>query len=365
MNNRRFTAPLKLIWIAALALTLGAGLAARPAFSETIGLSVPLSGDYSDLGKRFTKGAKRALQKLGGRHRLFIADDGCDPDLASLAAEDLISQSIGIVGGFLCSDTATKVADDLADTKTPLLISNARSIRLIKDRERNGWNLWRFAPGDDYPVAAAAEAISQNWRSTPFVLVDDGTIYGRTFSDQLRLKLEELGITPQLSDSFRAAQSTQAGLLRRLQRSGASAAFIAASNIDDITTITKDIQRLEVTLDIMTTETLMALPYLQNSQDVSKGTKVIGWKAPSLPEDADAQDQDIIELQGFATIEIISAALGASFEETTKNLQEMTFETVLGQVKFNTDGSSTFNPYRLLEWDGQEFIPASSQAATQ
>lgn len=331
----------------------------RPISAETIGISIPLSGDFSEIGNRFRTGVKLAMEQFGTGHRLFIADDGCDEELAALAAEDLASQSTGFVGGFSCSDAAITVATLLAKSSIPILVADAQSPRLIKDRERENWNLWRLAPGDDYPVMTAADAIVRIWPEAPFAIVDDGTIYGRSFTDRLRLELEERGVKPQYSDSFRAAQSTQAGLLRRLQRSGVNGVFVAAATSEDLFTIAKNKAELDLKIDMITTEAMMVLPYLEDAEAIPAGLKVIGWP-PTRNESLETKLKELEIMpdrtlyQGFATIEIATQAIGSDLEETTKNLASGTFDTVLGEIKFRQDGSSVFNPFRLLEWNGSE-----------
>ena len=164
-----------------------------PTRGGTIGLSIPLSGDAAELGQSFRTGAKIAMETYGTNHQLFIADDGCDADLGALAAGDLKSQNVDIVVGLICNAPAKTMADAFAEAKTPVIVAGARSVRLIKDREREAWNLWRMSPGDDYAVEVAANAIGRLWQTTPYAIVDDGTIYGRSFTDALRVKMDEIG----------------------------------------------------------------------------------------------------------------------------------------------------------------------------
>ena len=338
--------------------------------ADTIGVSIPLSGDASELGQKFRSGVKLALEELGNRHQLFIADDGCDPDLASLAASDLASQQPAIVIGLLCNEPAKVVSSELAGTRVPIIVAGARSVRLIKDREREAWNLWRMSPGDDYPVHVAAEAITKLWKTTPFAIVDDGTIYGRSFTDALRARLDENGMAPQFSDTFRAAQSTQAGLLRRLKRSGVTAAFIASATVEDLYTIAKNMKEFDINLDIMTTEALSVLPFLEESGKVPPGVKVIMAPSPSesILENRLNDLQIVTDRQiymGYAAIQIASQAIGATPAETTANLANREFETVLGNLRFNADGSGTYNPYELRIWNGASLVKPETETQTQ
>jgi len=340
------------------------------AFAQTIGVSLPLSGDFKELGMKFRQGVEIAASQLNADVELVFVDDGCNANMAQQATSQLIAKNADIITGFLCNDSAIVSATQVSELKIPLLVSGARSVRLIKDRERESWNIWRLAPGDDYPVATAATTIAKNWKDIPFALVDDGTIYGRSFTDQLRFQLDNLELKPQFSDSFRAAQSTQAGLLRRLQRSGVTSVLIASATLEDLQTIAIDNTRLETGLSILATEALMALPHLETADEILPGINVIGWPLSTVPElDQYLDDNTILPNQliydGYATLQIALAAVGQSPAETTNNLSSQTFDTVLGNIRFQPDGAAAFNPYKLLEWNGQNFSAAQDEAATQ
>ncbi len=349
--------------ISLAALTAFASFALpSPLKADVIGISIPLSGDASELGRKFRTGAKLAMEAIGQGHEMFIADDGCDVELGELATHDLINAKPSIVTGYLCNDVAIKAASQMREADIPLLIAGARSIRLIKDREREEWNLWRMSPGDDYPYATAAEFISANWRGIPFAVVDDGTIYGRTFTDNLRIQLDQLGTKEQFSDSFRAAQSTQAGLLRRLERSGVKAAFIAAATSEDLITIAKDMENTGVKLDLLVSEQLSILPFLEEANTIPPGLKVVSEniviseeltkKLLALEIEPDPQIY-----AGYAAIEVAVTAINAERNSAPATLRSTTFDTISGPIKFDENGRNIINPYSVFSWDGERLTP--------
>ena len=343
---------------------IGSSLAA------TIAISIPLSGDFAQLGRNFRTGAKLAMEQIENNHELFIADDGCDADLSKLAAEEIDASSPSVVIGFLCNDSAKTVAGKVASKGIPVLVAGARSVRLIKDREREAWNLWRLSPGDDYPINIAAQEIEQRWRDRPYAIVDDGTIYGRTFTDGLRLRMQEAGFEPQFSDSFRAAQSSQVGLLRRLKRSGVTAAFVAAATVEDLLTIARNMRDFDIELELMTTEALQALPFLEDGGTAAEGVQIILSAQPfDMELDALLRDRSIAPSRqlydGYAAIQIALEALRETSEKTTQSLANSTFETVLGAIGFKPDGSADYNPYEWRIWNGENLISSDQAAETQ
>lgn len=334
--------------------------------AEIIALSIPLSGDFSEIGRDFSTGAKLAMETIGKGHELFIADDGCDPDLADLAAKDIGSIKPAIVTGMICNDAALAFANGLQESQIPLLVAGARSVRLIKDRDREDWNLWRMSPGDDAPADQIANYISGNLKDTAFALVDDGTIYGRSLTDAIRLKLNDSGMKPQFADTFRAAQSTQSGMLRRLQRSGVEVAFIAATTTEDLFTIAKDHKSLKIGNQLIVTEQLAPLPYLIDANSVSGGILVMmqppsitlqsATRVSELLKDRNIKPTDAI-YDGYAAIEVAIGSLGSDHKATTKNLGTKRFETILGSIEFDKQGKNIHNPYRLHLWQNGKLEP--------
>ncbi len=366
MIVKRLTKPLSKLMVScsfsmALMLSLGSTLKA-----DTIAISIPLSGDYSEVGRNFSMGAKLAMETIGKEHQLFIADDGCDKDLANLAVNDISALKPAIVTGMLCNDVAITFANSLRDSKLPLLVAGARSVRLIKDRDREGWNLWRMSPGDNAPAEKLADYISTNLKDTAFALVDDGTIYGRNLTDSIRLDLNDAGMAPQFADTFRAAQSTQSGMLRRLERSGVSVAFIASATTQDLLTIAKDHESLGIKNQLIVTEQLSTLPFLQEAEAVADGILIMMQQPSFTQESAGALNKLLNErnikpskgiYDGYAAIQVAIASLGKTKDETTQNLNSKRFETVLGDVEFDNSGKNIHNPYRLHIWQNGTLLP--------
>lgn len=337
--------------------------------AEMIALSLPISGEYSEIGRNFSVGAKLAMEAFGKGHELFIADDGCDPDLARLAAGDFQSQKPAVVTGILCNEVAVIHANVLREAKIPLLVAGARSVRLTKDRNREDWHLWQMAQSDIAHAEAIASHIVANMQDRAFALIDDGTIYGRTQTDAIRLKLDEAGMKPQFTDSFRAAQSTQSGLLRRLERSGVEVAVIAAATPEDLFTIARDRSRLGIKVDLIMSEQLAILPFLEEASAITGKLQVMmpsyppqmeGTAALTAQLEAKALKKDISIYEGYATLQVVLSALNDKQSSISDALSSRRFETILGPVAFDRNGKNVENRYKLHEWQDGVLEPISA-----
>lgn len=332
-----------------------------------IGLSLPLSGNAGPLARQFEKGARKALEDLSTDKNIeiVIADDGCDEEIAGLAAQDLRAARVSIVTGLVCNAAVRAHAQEFQDDGVPILIAGARSERLLKDAEKEGWHLWRMAPSDDDAAQAAHRIFSQRWRTTPWAIIDDGTVYGRTLGDALRALMEESGQPPQFADNFRPAQSTQAGLIRRLRQSGVSAAFIAAGP-EDVSTIWSNRNEFGGNFEIAGGEALGSLNWLDAAGDIEDGLLAVLRSDPRRNEKgrklalafADAKiEPDEYAFMGYTAVQIALAALRRTPEETRAALDDTVFNTVTGIYAFGPDGARRGNDYALHVWRGGKFVP--------
>ncbi len=341
--------------------------------AEVIALSLPITGDFAELAGDFSLGAKLAMEQLGKDHQLFIADDGCDKDLARFAAKGVLASNPAIITGLICNESAISYANELRESGVPLLVAGARSVRLIKDRDREDWNIWRMSPGDDAAANQIAEYITTDLKDTAFALVDDGTIYGRNMTDAIRLRLNDKGMKPQFADTFRAAQSTQSGMLRRLQRSGVTVGFVAAATTEDLFTIAKDHTSLKIASQLIVTEQLASLPFLEKAEKIKGGIKVMMQPVAEKLSSTSALTALLIKrdikpkkaiYDGYAAIQVAIAAIGTNQSETIKNLTSNRFQSIVGSVEFDKDGKNIHNPYVLHLWQNgtlEPLVPANNQ----
>jgi branched-chain amino acid transport system substrate-binding protein len=259
----------------------------------------------------------------------------------------------------------------MRSTGVPILVAGARSERLLKDRAKEKWNVWRMAPSDREAAERAAQKLSVRWRGRPWAVVDDGTAFGRTFADDFRALMEEAGQPPQFADNFRPAQSTQAGLVRRLQRSGVSAVFVAA-NAEDVAVIADGMRQAGASFELAGGPTLDLLPWIEQADVIPNGLLAVIEPDPASLDTAreltnklaarEIEPEPYVYL-GYAALEIAITAARADPAEATKMLADSVFHTVLGNVDFDGAGRNRLNPYRLRIWQDGAFRPVTQEPA--
>jgi len=347
------------------------------AATTRIGLSLPLTGSAEKLARQFEYGARLALEAHNAEARekaeLFVADDGCDAEIAALASQELLAKSVQVVTGLLCNEPAYHFAESFLENGTPLLVAGAQSERLIRDREKQGFNLWRMSPGDNEAGQSAVSHFSKAWAAKPYAIVDDGTVYGRNLADTFRAGMEAAGLPPQFQDNFRPTQSTQARLVRRLQRAGTSHVFIGAS-AEDVAMIARNAEEINIPLEIAGGEALSIFPYFDAELLPASSVTAVLRRAeisPELPdtlkttlEEADLQPEPYI-LYGYQAVQVALSAAKLTPKATTYELQTKVFDTLLGRVRFNRIGVNIAKQYRVYRWQNGAFRQLPVEESTQ
>ena len=108
----RFRFKFLLLATAFVSGALPISFAHKTAASDAIVTAVagPMSGDLARFGEQMRHGAEQAVADinahggmLGRQVRLVIEDDGCKPDRATSAAEDVANNGAVFVAGHFCS----------------------------------------------------------------------------------------------------------------------------------------------------------------------------------------------------------------------------------------------------------------------
>lgn len=328
----------------------------------SIGLVAPLSGANAIIGDQMRQGAAAAL--AGTEVDLVFLDDACSEEWGRQVGEELVEIGVDIAVGFVCTETIEAAMPALADAGIETITPVVRTIALTDRRDRTGWSIFRVAPRADAEHAALGRLLIPHWRDALFALIDDGTIYGRELVEAFRLQVEEAGLEPVFTDTFRPQMENQIGLLGRLRRSGATHVLVGGDR-EDIAVMARDAAELDYDLTIAGGEALRAAP-----GEVALGEGVLMVAAPEWHElAAPATLQSLrdagIEPDGYvlsthAAVEIAVIALAAA-EDGGNDIEAVLFErpfpTVIGPVSFDERGEMTGLQYRLYRHDGETFVP--------
>ncbi|NLS15829.1 ABC transporter substrate-binding protein [Rhizobium sp. P40RR-XXII] len=331
-----------------------------------IGVVAPQGGNFATLGAEITTGANFEIQAQ--KDAATVIDEPCTEDGGRAAAEALIAAKAQIAIGFLCTETLEGALPRLKDAGIPAVTVSVRSRILMEDALKNGWPLFRLAPVDSAEAAVAINTILKNWAAEPMALIDDGTIHGRELVGAIRNALEEKGLKPVFTDTYRPGQDQQIALVRRLKKAGATHVFIGGDR-SDVAVIARDAKSENIPLALMGGDAMRAadtpVPLLEGVQAIALPDYA---SLPAAQQTIQAMRAGGIEPDGYilpaaAAAQIASqAAEGAKAENkpVTDKFVGTAFQTAIGPISFGQNHEVTENPYRLLEWRGNAFVPVTT-----
>ncbi len=327
--------------------------------TDVIGLSLPLDGRLSPVSKRIEFGARLAVKHLrsSGRDiRLSAVNDQCDDTKIERSAGRLERAGVDIVIGSVCFKVAAGLAKALnsqqgSATGVPVIAIGTRNRQLGRLRDIDELPLFSLSQDPAAEARAVVEKILPRFGDRPFAVLDDGSVYGRSLSDDLRLLGEQSGQQAIQFSNFRPLQTNQIALLRRLQKSGVEALFIAAA-ADDVVTIANDLKNLSYDWMIATGERGALLPYVASIDSDLSGVVMV--REDDLANSSNRQiigkpgdfELDNNLLIGYALVQIASQAT----KQDVGDLAGKSFNTIIGKLTFGSDGRATPGAYSVLEW---------------
>jgi branched-chain amino acid transport system substrate-binding protein len=333
----------------------------------TIGVVAPQDGNMASLGAQISAGA--AFQIPADGNSLVAINESCEENSGQAVADALIAAKVQVAIGFLCSETLEGALPKLKDANIPAITVSVRSRILMEDALKNAWPFFRLAPQDGAEAAKVIEVILAEWAAAPTALIEDGTIHGRELTEAVRNALEEKGLKAVFIDTYRPGQEQQIGLVRRLKKAGATKVFVGGDR-SDIAIIARDAMSENIPLDVIGGDAMRAanqpLPLVDGARAVTIPEYALMPEAAAVSEALRAKN---IEPEGYvlpaiAAAEIANQAATAAAQESRSiadKLLDTTFQTPIGTIAFSAAHELAQNPYRLLEWRGNAFVPPAQQ----
>lgn len=192
---------------AVLATALGAAAAAAGAYrflargggALRIGVPLPLSGEMGDEGRNLLQATQMAADEISANgpgvpgERLHVVivpmDDHGDDAAAPQAALALVARGVTAVVGHLTSGTAIAAAPVYARAGIPELsaVTHPRFTQLGLS------TTFRLVANDDMQARALGRYAATEFRGEGFVVVDDGSLYGKGLADDAAVELQSAG----------------------------------------------------------------------------------------------------------------------------------------------------------------------------
>ena len=213
--------------LAALAISLATIPGAKA--EMRIGLATPLTGHFAWAGEQTRAGAEAALQDLNDHGGVLgealvpvVIDDFCDPEQAVAAAKKLVGDEVPFVVGHQCSGAAIPASEIYEDADVIFISPKATNPRLT---DRGLRHTFRTCGRDDLQGAMIGDHIAEKWSGADIAIVHDGQRYGHGVAEEVKRRLEELGIKPALFEQVKPGQMDFAQLVSAIKTRGIDVAF--------------------------------------------------------------------------------------------------------------------------------------------
>ncbi|KXH83877.1 branched-chain amino acid ABC transporter substrate-binding protein [Sporosarcina sp. HYO08] len=162
----------------------------------SVGVLLPVTGNNATDGKDMLNAMNMAVEKvndaggvLGKKIKLEVADDACDPQTATTAANKLVSQGvIAVVGGY-CSGATLPATGVFHNANIPMIVAAANSSELPEQGYESLFLINGLVPdqaktGTDYFEEQGGKNIA---------IIHDNSAYAKNLADFAKGYVEENG----------------------------------------------------------------------------------------------------------------------------------------------------------------------------
>ena len=339
----------------AICLACATQTVAQPAQQSRIGIVGPLSDYFSIIGDQIRSGAAAAINEREGV-AISVADDECSAEGGANSAREMVEAGVSVVIGYPCIEAFDTAMPILAEAGITLIAIGTQAEGITAHTKAKSWPLLRLAPSNTQEAEAIAGYLAGVWRSVNFAIIDDGTLYGRQLAEAVRFQLEEDNLRPVFTDTYRPQMENQVGLVRRLNKAGATHVFIGGDAFD-ASVISANAEMIEVPLTIAGGSALIGPPEDGKLADDTIVTGFPDWsrKAEALVAiqamEGSPLGADGYVLPAYAAAQIAIFGIDISADDGIFPYQRMlnrSFETVIGPLRFRPDGELEGNLFEVF-----------------
>ncbi|SDB45064.1 amino acid/amide ABC transporter substrate-binding protein, HAAT family [Bauldia litoralis] len=354
---------------AGIALSMGVALAGSAHADITIATAGPMTGQYASFGAQMKAGAEQAVEDinaaggvLGQQLVLEVGDDACDPKQAVAVANQMAGKGIALMAGHFCSGSSIPASDVYADEDI-IQISPASTNPKFTD-ERPGNGIMRVCGRDDQQGLVAGEFLAKNFADKNIAIINDKTAYGKGLADETQKYMEAAGKKATMLESYTAGEKDYNSLVSKLKAANIDVLYVGGYHTEagliKRQMVDQGMETMLVSGDALVTDEYWAI-----TGDAGAGTLMTFSPDPRKNPVA-APVVERLEAAGRTTegyslytygaiqawAQAVERAGSVDFEPVVAELENGSFDTVLGEFSFNGKGDVNIPGYVFYEWKG-------------
>jgi branched-chain amino acid transport system substrate-binding protein len=341
-----------------------------------IGFSTPLTGPQAWVGEPHLAGTELAVADLntkggilGQPLRLVLVDDGCDAELAPLAAQKLVSEAVAVALGATCSGAAIPAAEIYRRAGILMIEAGATNPRLTEDK--NG-HVFRVVGRDDRQGALAGDYLANRWSDSNIAIVHDGSAFGQGLAEQVKKRLNQHGISEALFATYQPEALDYSDLLDQLRTASIEVVYLGGYS-PDAGLIIRQARDRAYGVQLVAGDSLSTGEFWLVAGRAGEGTLFTSFSDPTHePRAAEImarlrgqlQQPNARAVYSYAAVQLWAQAVEKAGalepDAVAAMLHGNEFDTLLGTIGFDENGDITgYEPFVWYVWREGNYAPAA------
>ncbi|WP_029009410.1 branched-chain amino acid ABC transporter substrate-binding protein [Azospirillum halopraeferens] len=352
-------------------------LLAAPAAAQAdivIGLGTATTGAVAALGEQTVYGARQAIEDINARGGVLgrqlvlrVGDDACDPRQAVAVANRFATEGVVAVNGHLCSGSAIPASEVYNEEGIVMVTPTATSPALT---DRGYDTVFRVCGRDDQQGVVAGRFLAERYAGRRVAVLDDKQSYGRGLADVVARTLEEAGTPVAFRASVTAGERDFSALVTNLKERGIEAVFYGGYH-PELGLIVRQARELGLDARFVAGDGLNNAEFWSITGPAGQGTLFTDSEEAASSEAgrqlvesfrrAGLSEPGNFAFYSYATVQVIAQGLQQAGEadggKLAAALRAGTFDTVVGQIRFDAKGDNVNPNYVLYEWSEGRYAP--------
>ncbi|ETR75745.1 ABC transporter [Afipia sp. P52-10] len=363
---------MKHLKLAGMAFGVSMAMAAvTPTWAQDITIAVagPMTGGEAAFGRQMRNGAEQFVADfnagpgvLGKKLKLEVGDDACDPKQARSVAEKLGSMKIPFVAGHFCSASSIPASEAYAENNV-LQITPASTNPTFTERKL--WNVLRVCGRDDQQGLVAADYIVKNFKGKNIAILNDKSTYGKGLADETKKALNKAGIQEKMFESYNKGDKDFTAIVSRLKRDNIDLVYLGGYHQEG-GLLLRQMRDQGLKTVLMAGDALNDKEFASITGPAAEGTLFTFGPDPRNKPTAKAIvdkfkakniDPEGYTLYTYAAMQVWTQAVAKAGTTDAKKVADTikagSWDTVLGQMSFDTKGDIKLLDYVVYKWDAK------------
>jgi branched-chain amino acid transport system substrate-binding protein len=360
----------RIIWLLALALTLG--VAAAQAAPLKIGVLAPISGSSAADGNDIVKGVKTAVEVIkaeGGipgfdAIEVEVQDGACDPRQAVAAANKLANLKVAGVIGEYCSSATIPASEVLNEEKITMITPASTNPKVT---QRGFKYMYRMCGLDIHQSAAAGKFMKDQLKAKSVYIVDDKTTYSQHLAEFVAEEAKKAGINVLAHEHVNEGDMDYSAVLTKVKQANPDVFYMSLQNYSAGIRMIKQLRQMGLKCAVLAQDAVYHPNFIKEAPEQSQGVfftfgyadknaavyKKFLEKYTSLHGEPGAYSAYAFD-SAYALLTAIKNAKSVDADKVRAELMKLNLVGASKTIKFQDNGDSGSN-YVIYKVEGDKF----------